>query len=73
MDVPTLIRELRALDPADRARVFEAVAEDADMDLSALLSPEQIADLDRRIAADEADPDAGEPWEVVKARLQSKS
>ena len=29
-------------------------------------------ELDRRLAAAEADPDAGVPWEEVKARLRKK-
>ena len=61
MDVPTLIREIQALSPEDRARVIGAVSDDADAGLLSHLSPEQLADLDRRVAEDDANPDAGSP------------
>ena len=35
------------------------------------LSDELKRELDRRIAAADADPEAGVPWEIVKARLMS--
>ena len=69
MDVPTLIREIKALPVADREQVFDAFREPAD----SLLSDEQLRDLDRRLAEDDANPDAGEPWEVVKARILGQS
>jgi putative addiction module component (TIGR02574 family) len=68
MDVPTLIRELRALPVTERDQVLEAFREPAQ-----LLSDEQLRDLDRRLAEDDANPDAGEPWDVVKARIQAKA
>lgn len=37
------------------------------------LTESQRQDLQRRIAAYEADPKAGSSWEEVKARLRSKS
>ncbi|MCE9533189.1 MAG: addiction module protein [Planctomycetes bacterium] len=37
------------------------------------LTESQRQDLQRRIAAYEADPKAGSSWEEVKARLPSKS
>jgi putative addiction module component (TIGR02574 family) len=33
------------------------------------LPPAQAQELDRRLDDLERDPDAGEPWEVVRARL----
>jgi putative addiction module component (TIGR02574 family) len=37
------------------------------------LTDAQKAELDRRLAAYEADPGAGSSWEEVKARLRSRS
>jgi putative addiction module component (TIGR02574 family) len=37
------------------------------------LTPAQREELDRRIAAYEADPTAGSTWEEVKARLQGRT
>ena len=71
MDVPTLIREIKALSPEDRARVIDAVRE-PDM-LDELFTPEQIAELDRRLDTDDAGTLAAEPWDVVKARWQAKT
>jgi len=68
MDVPTLIRELRALPDAEREQVLDAFREPIPP-----LSDEQMRDLDRRLVEDDANPDAGEEWEVVKARLQGKA
>ena len=36
------------------------------------LTEDQRRELDRRIAAADADPSAGTPWEEVKARLRSR-
>jgi putative addiction module component (TIGR02574 family) len=36
------------------------------------LTDEQRAELDRRIAAADADPSAGVPWEEMRARLRSR-
>jgi putative addiction module component (TIGR02574 family) len=36
------------------------------------LTDEQRQELDRRIAALDANPDSGRPWEEVKARIQAR-
>ena len=36
------------------------------------LSPEEIAELERRLAELERDPGSGSPWEEVRARLWSR-
>lgn len=71
MDVPTLIRELQALSPDDRARVIDAVR-GPDL-VEELFTPEQIAELDRRLDALDAGTLASEPWDVVKARWQART
>lgn len=50
--------------------LWDSIAAEAEV---AELTQAQKAELDRRLAAYEADPDAGSPWEEVKARLQSQS
>ena len=36
------------------------------------IPPEHRAELDKRLAAADADPSAGAPWEEVRARLRGK-
>ena len=36
------------------------------------LSPEHLADLQRRIDEDDANPDEGIPWEVVKREARAR-
>ena len=69
MSVEALIHELRALSDDDRERVLDAFREPPSGELSAA----QLLDLDRRLAEDDANPDAGETWEAVKARIQGRS
>ena len=69
MTVESLLRQAEALTPDERrelaARLLEAdVADDAP------LTAAQMAELDRRIAHSDANPDSGIPWEVVKARTR---
>ena len=66
MSVDALIQEIRSLSDDDRERVLDAFRDPPAAELSAA----QLLDLDRRLAEDDANPDAGEPWEVVKARIQ---
>jgi putative addiction module component (TIGR02574 family) len=66
-----LLAEARKLSVAERIELAEAiwdtVAEEAD---AIPLSDELRAELDRRLADMESDPDAGSPWEEVRARLE---
>lgn len=47
-------------------QIWDSIAEDQEQ---FELTDEQKAELDRRIAAHEADPNRGVPWEVVKKRI----
>lgn len=47
-------------------QLWESVRSEAD---AYYLSDAQKVELDRRLAAYELDPDQGDPWDVVKARL----
>lgn len=42
-----------------------------EVDAECPLSDEQMAELDRRLADLEANPDAGVPWEQVRAELEA--
>jgi putative addiction module component (TIGR02574 family) len=48
--------------------LWDSIPESADI----RLTEAQKAELDRRLADLEQHPDAGEPWEVVRARLYER-
>ena len=48
--------------------LWDSIPESADV----TLSDAQKAELDRRLEDLERHPDAGEPWEVVRARLYAR-
>lgn len=68
-----LLKEARGLSVAERIElagaIWDTVAEDADLDELAV-TEEHRRELDRRLADLEARPDAGSPWDDVRARLQ---
>ena len=49
--------------------LWDSIPEDA---VDVPLTEAQKAELDRRLDDLERDPDAGEPWEVVRARLYER-
>jgi len=73
IDIEHAIDELKGLPVAERLRVVEAVwdsiAEDAG---PATLSPEQRAELDRRLDAYEANPQDVLTWDEVLERLRGR-
>ncbi len=66
----TSIQELRLLPVAERIQLvkelWDSIAEESP---SIDLSPEQIAELDRRLDALEAQPDSGTPWHIARERI----
>ncbi len=57
----------------DRLRLIEEIWESLDTAAGDLPLPESHReDLDRRLAAADADPGGGAPWEEVLARLRRK-
>ena len=61
------------LSVAERILLVEEIWDSIAMEEGEIpFSEEQQQDLERRLAAHEADPKAGSSWEVVKARLQSR-
>ena len=75
MSAMEIIEQMRRL-PADEKRQvveqiwteFGAELDWADPDLS----PEQTAELDRRLAEFEQNPHQGIPWDTIKAELREK-
>lgn len=61
----------RQLSPQDRADLFYDLWDDLIVTAPDLLepSPALVQELERRVAAHEANPQEGDDWEVVKVRL----
>ena len=66
------ISEIKTLRVEERIRCVEEIWDSIVADQRSLkLSDAQRQELDRRLAAHEADPDAVVDWEVIKAEYQS--
>jgi putative addiction module component (TIGR02574 family) len=64
---------VRSMSIAERILLVEKIWDDIAEDAAALqLTEAQKQELDRRIAAIEADPNRGSSWEDVKARLRQR-
>lgn len=67
------IEELLKLSVAERIQLVEDLWDSIAADPEALpLTEEQKAELDRRLAEHEADPDSAIPWSEVRERLYKK-
>jgi putative addiction module component (TIGR02574 family) len=64
------VADLLALPVAERLRLIELLW-DSIVDVTEAVSiPDELkAELDRRLADFEADPEAGSPWEEVRSRI----
>ncbi|MFV0336648.1 MAG: addiction module protein [Chthoniobacterales bacterium] len=66
----TAIQDLKRLPISERIQLVEdlwdTIAEDSPV---IGLSPEHIAELDRRLDALEKQPEAGTPWEITRERI----
>ena len=74
MESSTLAQLLR-LPPGDRAQLAMALWEsltDGERETELALSPEQLAELDRRWADHEKKPDNAIPWSEVRRKLLAK-
>jgi putative addiction module component (TIGR02574 family) len=70
--LPNILAELLKLPATDRIEIAMALWEsltDAEREAELLLTPEQEAELDRRLAEHIANPDSAIPWEEVRRRL----
>jgi putative addiction module component (TIGR02574 family) len=73
MNATEILEAAKALPKEERIKLaqdfWEIIVEDGyDPDLT----PELAAELDRRIAEFEANPDEGIPWEQVKAEMKQR-
>ena len=64
MSVDAILEAIRSLTPAERAE-FDSRLDAETENTVRELSPEQEAELHRRVKAADADPGAAIPWEVV--------
>ena len=64
------VAEILELPVAERIRLVELIWDSiAAVPEAVSISDELKAELDRRLAEFEADPDAGSPWEEVRKRI----
>jgi len=67
----SLLAEAAKLSVHDRIELVEAIWDTVASDLGEIPIPESHkAELDRRLADWEENPNAGSPWEEVRARLE---
>lgn len=69
---PEVMEALLRLPSSERADLALALWEsldEADRDASFELTPELVAELDRRFAEHQADPSTAIPWEEVRRKL----
>jgi putative addiction module component (TIGR02574 family) len=72
VDVAHTIDQLRSMPIEDRLKVIEAVWDSLPEEAAVPTSPEQRAELNRRLDAYEADPDDLLSWEQVLERLRGR-
>ena len=72
MSKAEILKELPALQPADRREIFDRLCDLQERDLLAGQSPtpEEKALLDRELEDYRKNPEAGSSWEEVEARLR---
>ena len=73
MDVQTLIREINALSPEDRRRVWEAVRPHEPVPFTEVMNEDDAAEVNRLLDLDDAGQLGGDPLEVVKARWRGRA
>lgn len=64
--------DFRKLSVAERIQLAEELWDSIPESADIPLTDTQRAELDRRLEDLEQHPDAGEPWEVVRARLYAR-
>jgi len=70
--LPNTLAELFKLPASERIEIAMALWEsltDAEREAELALSPEQEAELDRRLAEHIANPDSAIPWQEVRQKL----
>ena len=70
--LPNTLAELLKLSPGERAEIAMALWEsltDTEREAELALTPEQEAELDRRLAKHIANPGSAIPWDEVRRKL----
>ncbi len=67
-----LPKELMQLTPAERIQLAEDLWDSITPEEMPPLTPEQIEELERRLAEHKADPSTSIPWEQVRSWLWSR-
>lgn len=68
-----LRQELLRLSTAEKIELVEELWDSIpECDEALALTPEQSADLSRRLADADADPEGGTPWEVVREQVRQR-
>ena len=71
--MPTTSFDISKLSVSERIQLAEDLWDSVAAETGELpLTEAQAAELDRRLAALARDPAAGEPWEVVRGRLEQR-
>jgi putative addiction module component (TIGR02574 family) len=71
MSATEIVEQIRKLPPEERREVIEHLRDEfAEVDDE--LTPEQAAELDRRVEEFRKNPKAGVPWEQVRAKIGKK-
>ena len=66
----TALEDLKQLPVSERIQLVEDLWDTIAVDSPVMgLSPEHLAELDRRLDALEAQPQAGTPWKIVRERI----
>jgi len=72
MNKAALLTEIMRLTPEERRELVDDLQEIVEEDEDSALTPEQIAELDRRIEEHKRDPGSAIPWEEVRDRLRAR-
>lgn len=72
MNKATLLAEIMQLTPQERRDLVEKLCVAVEEDDAFALTPEQKAEIDRRIAEHERDPSRAIPWEEVRQHLRAR-
>ena len=72
MNLDQTLAELTSLPVADRLRVVESLWLSIDADAPVSISPEQRAEIDRRVEAHERNPDELLTWDQVLDQLRDR-
>ena len=67
-----LLQELLQLSPAERVEIAQELLDSVEETELPPLTPEQMQEIDRRIAEHERDPSRAIPWEKVRERLRAR-